>query len=372
MLVAGTLFMQDPAHPSDPTKKIRADKKFHHQLRSSSQYLKHHSKVSSTAALDGCMAPDNPFPQSCGTSSCHTYNDFTDPFEPGYYSTYETDTFCTYTDPSGEIPCMHASASGVTRLIECCHALDCYDPGAEPKNSCNGCPEDYDEFGNCCYPMGSGCGGTGKCECSYADVYRCEQAGGSYNPERCQCDPDTPIIIDVAGNGFALTDNAGGVNFDLNRDGTKEKLSWTARGSDDAFLVLDLNENGVIDDGRELFGNTSTQPTPPEGANRNGFLALGLYDKTWNGGNGDGLIDKRDSVFGKLRLWQDSNHDGISQSQELHTLTEMGIGSISVNYRQSERRDQFGNTFRYRAKVYRASHSDLGPWAYDVVLLSQY
>jgi hypothetical protein len=178
----------------------------------------------------------------------------------------------------------------------------------------------------------------------------------------------SPIVIDVDHSGFSMTDATGGVVFNILNDGVPIQISWTAPSSTNAFLALDRNGNGMIENGAELFGNLTPQPPSPD---PNGFLALAEYDKAQNGGNGDGVIDKKDSIFNSLRLWQDRNHNGISEASELHGLKELGLKSIDLDFKESRRVDQYGNRFRYRAKVKDTHDAQLGRWAWDVFVLVQ-
>ena len=91
------------------------------------------------------------------------------------------------------------------------------------------------------------------------------------------------------------------------------------------FSVLSNAEHS-----KPIFGCATDQPYPPTGTQRNGFLALAEFDKAANGGNEDNMITVQDSIFGNLRLWQDLNHNGISEPNELKTVNRLGLAQIEI------------------------------------------
>ncbi|HSE33228.1 MAG TPA: hypothetical protein VLA93_16760 [Pyrinomonadaceae bacterium] len=177
----------------------------------------------------------------------------------------------------------------------------------------------------------------------------------------------TPIVVDVLGNGFNLTNANDGVNFN-NGYGTILRTAWTSAASDDALLVLDRNGNLTIDDASELFGNAAPQPPTTGTELKNGFRALAEFDKPANGGNADGVINASDAIFNSLRLWQDTNHNGISELLELRSLPSLGLASIDLDYKLSKFKDGNNNTFKYRAKIKDSSGAQMNRWMYDVFL----
>ena len=178
------------------------------------------------------------------------------------------------------------------------------------------------------------------------------------------CSPYTPILIDAKNQGFHLTNLPSGVKFTFGAN--LLQTSWTNPDYSNAWLALDRNGNGVIDDASELFGNLTPQPAGPH---PNGYKALAVFDDPKNGGNGNGKIDPGDAIWPSLRLWIDRNHNGISEPSELIPLSEAGVFSISLNYSLSEKTDAFGNEFRYVANI-QDQYGHQNPVCYDVTLVT--
>ncbi|MFI3135321.1 MAG: hypothetical protein QX197_00935, partial [Methylococcaceae bacterium] len=133
--------------------------------------------------------------------------------------------------------------------------------------------------------------------------------------------PGSPLVLDLNGDGVQTTALGNGTHFDLNADGTAINTGWVSK--EDGLLALDLNGDGKIDSGAELFG-TATQLADGSKA-QDGFQALRALDS-----NGDNKIDLTDSMFAKLLIWQDANSDGVSDTGELHSLSSLNIASLNV------------------------------------------
>jgi len=131
----------------------------------------------------------------------------------------------------------------------------------------------------------------------------------------------TPLALDLDGNGVrTLSANAGAV-FDVNADGRAESVGWLS--TSDAWLALDRNGNGLIDDGSELFGSGTSLPDSSKALD--GFAALRVLD-----GNQDGTIDAGDAAFGKLSVWVDANSNAKTDAGELRSLAQAGVQSLSL------------------------------------------
>lgn len=161
--------------------------------------------------------------------------------------------------------------------------------------------------------------------------------------ETCLPGCTTPVIISLRGD-YRLTSMAGGVVFDIDADGVTEQVAWPEPDSGLAFLSMDRNGNGRIDDGAELFGQ-HTRLENGENA-PNGFEALQEIDA-----DGNAVVDANDPAWRHLLLWFDIDHDGQSSAEELVPAAATEMIAIGTGYRWSGRKDQYGNLFRYKGEV---------------------
>ena len=151
-----------------------------------------------------------------------------------------------------------------------------------------------------------------------------------------------PIILDLNGDGIKTTGIASWRYFDHDQSGFAEMTAWADKN--DGILALDLNGNGKIDDGREIFGNNTFLPDGTLAPH--GYAALSQYDS-----NHDGKIDSHDEIWEKLRVWRDKNEDAKTGKNELHTLDELGIAAINLNAEEVSETDEAGNRVTHRATV---------------------
>lgn len=151
----------------------------------------------------------------------------------------------------------------------------------------------------------------------------------------------TPLVLDIRGDGIKLSGPGSGATFDFEGSGQKVSTGWVA-SVDDVLLVRDLNGNGIIDDGQELFGSSTVLPNGNPAAN--GFEALKALDS-----NGDNTFDSRDETWSSLKLWSDGNFDGQCVPSELMSLKSVGLLSIDLNYIAKDDVDEFGNNTKLRS-----------------------
>ena len=160
--------------------------------------------------------------------------------------------------------------------------------------------------------------------------------------------PETydPIVIDFNKNGVTSTKLDNTVYFDHDNNGFAEATAWVEK--DDGLLALDKNNNGKIDNGNELFGNHTISNTAYGYTDKkatNGYEALKAYDL-----NGDNVIDEKDEIFNKLKIWKDKNSNGITDEGELSSLADNNIKSIDLNYKEITI-DENSNTIKQSSKV---------------------
>lgn len=177
----------------------------------------------------------------------------------------------------------------------------------------------------------------------------------SDTPDNVSCDEEaSPLVVDTTDSFesrgvLPLTSPADGVNFDILGERSfpvphaKKRISWF---KDPRYMwIVYPDRNGQVNGINEMFGNNTRGPDGKFAAN--GYQALAKFDR-----NRDRIIDEKDAVFKKLRLWGDANADGVAQPNELHTFTELGLVEIKLRYeRKFSEEDQYGNVTRYRSEV---------------------
>lgn len=181
----------------------------------------------------------------------------------------------------------------------------------------------------------------------------------------------SPIVLDFTGSAsldsVALVDSQ--VRFDLLGNGKRLRSGWVS--GDRGFLAIDLNRDGLINDGRELFGEGTRLLNQP-GLAENGYEALRQYDQLSRG-----YIDSKNPVYQQLLVWFDRNQDGISQPQEIASLAQLGVTRIDTAYHEApqyagEKEQLLQNQVRWRSQFFDQKNCRKGCYSYDVYFATEH
>lgn len=145
----------------------------------------------------------------------------------------------------------------------------------------------------------------------------------------------SPLVVDLDGDGVETIGTNNNIYFDHDNNGFAENTGWV--GKDDGLLVRDLNNNGQIDNGTELFGNNSVLSSGEKAAN--GFDALKDLDS-----NNDGVFNNQDTAWNEVKVWKDSNGNGVVDEGELLTLEQANISGINLDYQKGNTQDENNNS----------------------------
>ena len=149
----------------------------------------------------------------------------------------------------------------------------------------------------------------------------------------------SPLVVDLDGDGIETLGSGVGIYFDHDNNGFSEDTGWV--GKDDGLLVRDINGNGQIDNGTELFGNNTLLSNGEKA--KNGFEALKELDS-----NNDNVFDQNDAAWNEVKVWKDGNSNGVVDDGELLTMEQAGITGVDLNYvdhnYRGDHSDEHGNT----------------------------
>ncbi|MFV8756129.1 calcium-binding protein [Nannocystaceae bacterium ST9] len=173
--------------------------------------------------------------------------------------------------------------------------------------------------------------------CPLGEVNTCTLIEGVPGWPEC---PWTPLVLSFD-PGAPIETSTSFAAFDIAGTGECPSTDWPSAAT--PWLAVDLDRNGLVDGGHELFGSGTILDSGRHA--RNGFVALAPFD-----GDHDGRVTPADPRFAELLVWRDEDADKRSQPSELTALSDEGVLSIALDHAVIEQCDERGNCGRERAR----------------------